>query len=275
MCPCGWSGGGTIKINNCTIKSSEFKITDTQDGSCEYSNVAGLIGFSVGASSLEIKNTNVIDTDINHNGTGRDNSAGGLIGFTFGNLINIENCEVKSTDGNRNKIEIYANDDSYSPIGGLIGVAGIESHSFDNVIIINSKVSGIEINDDTTSAAGGVIGYFKGSTLILDGVELEDMLLTLDESTKVDDGNAAKGGFIGIVSGGSTCITNSKFTNSVMNVKTYGSTGGIIGHSTNSNLISGLEIDNLKIIETANEGNRNRFGHRRSYWIWRYFNNRF
>lgn len=246
---------GTIKINNCTIKSSNFKRIDfDEEYTASNSNVAGLIGWSTGDFSLEIKNTNVIDTDISFKGTGSGNHAGGLIGFANGYKIDIENCEVKSTDGTKHKIEMYTSD-AYSPIGGLIGVAGYigRDNNLIELNIKNSKVSGIEIYDATASAAGGVIGYSRSSTLSLDGVELDDMLLTLDKSTKIGSSNTVKGGFIGNRDSGNICIKECKFTNSIMNVKAYGSTGGIIGHSNDDNLISGLEIDNLKIIETAHE----------------------
>lgn len=243
----------TIKINNCTIKSSNFKRIDFDEQyTASYSSAAGLIGWTSGDLSLEIKNTNVIDTDIIFNGTGSCNQAGGLIGCANGYKIDIENCEVKSTDDTKHRIEMYTGD-HYSAIGGLIGVAGYFGND-DKLIelnIKNSKVFGIEIYDATASEAGGVIGYSTSSSLSLDGVELDDMLLTLDKSTEIS--NAVKGGFIGNRDSGNISIKECKFTNSIMNVKAYGSTGGIIGHSNGDNLISGLEIDNLKIIETAHE----------------------
>lgn len=171
-----------------------------------------------------------------------------MIGFTFCYKIDIKNCEVKSTDGNRNKIGIYASRDDLCSIGGLIGFAESGKGSI-NVNIINSKVSGIEIFDVTSSAEGGVIGYFRGNTVRLDGVELDDMLFTLYSSLN-ERGNSTKAGFIGMVDGDSY-ITNSKFTNSSMDIITCGPTAGIIGTSTGINNISGLEIDNLKIIEKS------------------------
>ena len=252
-----WVGSiGTISIINTNIDINNNTVKDSRllSNIGRYSSIGGLVGLVNGEATVNVKGNQIIDTDIESVPVSGSSGMGGLIGELSVIEANIDSCEIKSTNSEHKYgiKQTKRSSEHTEPVGGYIGAVEVGK-----VNISNSKLTSISVmsTDEgassklgyTAPAVGGLIGETKGDANI-DNVELNDVIIdTIGQGT-----NAVRGGFIGLC--GNVNVTNSKFTNSTMDIQAGSSIGGILGHRNGAEAsIKGIELSNLKILVKTND----------------------
>ena len=240
---------------NIEIRDNIVRDTKALSTNANQSSIGSLAGYIYGMASVNVKNNSIIDTDIIWNGGESGSSGvGGLIGELWVIETNIDNCEIKSTNtSNKHKIEqTYNPTDGATtiPVGGYIGAVEIGK-----VTISNSKLTNMDVisTGETgivrASAIGGLIGESKCKVTV-DRVEIDNLHMDAEGLGT----NSPKGGFVGISS--DIEVTNSKLTNSILDLKTGSSVAGIVGHvhfGADNSTFKNLDISNIDINVEPND----------------------
>lgn len=247
-----------IEMNMNVINNNVTNSTIKLNGPVHTSAAAGLLGLVYESSklNLEINNSNVIDTEIINKmeNDADDTVTAGLAGYIGVNKATIKNCEVKSTDSGKKKIQQDRPASMYSPVAGMIAVAQAK----EDINIEDCKVENMNIiaHSEKGGPVGGVLGILSNwGTVNINNTEVNNV----DFDTTGDDsriGQGVVGGFIGCFNASryAATITNSKITNVNMNVQNLG-IGGLIGSSNGKDTISNMVMKNIIVNQTGDSLN--------------------
>ena len=155
---------GKIMIQDSNIHDIDLKVKKGQNYG-RPSFVGGLAGF--GYNGFEINNSTLNNLSVeNENG----DHAGGLIGHAY------SNDDYKFIDSTVSNIKIVNNGTTrgYDWTGGLIGY-----NSNGNIIYENSTIENIEVENNTPTAVGGLVGYqYAPMTITGSGVGFKNIKVT-------------------------------------------------------------------------------------------------
>lgn len=220
----GWRQNGddpSIKIADITVSDSVIESKNRNETTYGSFGIGGIIGKLQREATCEIKNANVINTNvrsaygnmnigaaITNDAPQGDLNAGGIIGYSYyKSRITIENVKVEGAVSPNGKPQ-YEISSRLSNAGGIIGASWkeqTESEISEFVTIKEAVVSGMNIVSDSrsqadktsdrasgisTGAAGGVMGRASAiKALALQNISVENCVIR--------SGQSAAGGMIG------------------------------------------------------------------------------
>ncbi len=241
-----------------------------------YGVFAGLVGNANYNGSFE----NIIVEDLNCEGT---YGQVGSIVARVGSLTKLKNCDVKNAN-----LKLTKTITDYSgAIGGLVGNVSSTNTAGE---IANNKVSDSKIVTDN-HWAGGAIGHYTGGTVT--DIEINNVKITHQNKKRLDDGEMTKeptvGGIIGNATQVATTIKDSKViecelvseypdgidlhmggavgfskysltldnvdvSDTTMNNKTKGMTGGLVGLVNNTEDTITITVSNSSVTDSSITG---------------------
>ena len=236
----GSSPKGNASITNNTVNTLKIAgETSTMVDS------AGFIGFISGDLNVNINNCKVMNIDIGVD-LHADQRVSGFIGMTRVYSVNMTNCELKSTNGVKNrlygKVESYRrkydgtmeeNSGNTNEIGGMIGFRYDGNLSLSNCNVSQTEIEKVFNNSGRVSSTAGVIGHSQGGDIHLTQIALDDVTIKVSDGHTLgasSETNQGVGGIVGtLMDGSNSTIQNIEINNSKIIANSQGDIGGIIG----------------------------------------------
>ncbi len=252
------NGGVIASVNNFNIEFENISV-DVSVTSPNATNVGGIVGATIGTSTLSFTEVYVNNSDIQLNAAGAALGAGGIVGYLTGqnhtmNDIHVTNSTITSQSSSGGLIgyatqtstslsidnfEATGNTISSSLASATAGNGGVIGTLLGYNATISNGLVTANVTSTATTNAGGVVGYNDASA------KLNFTDLTVENSNiNINGSNTAlgAGGTVGLASGfGHEFLRVRVFDT---NVAGSNSTGGLIGRVNGSSGIS--NFNNIK-----------------------------